>query len=191
MRPFIVSLVVLIAAGGCTEPTNSSAFEPEYTLRVFGDFERLNPADRDSVWVGVEHTRIVDNQGTLVCEDVLNTEAWEIEDSDADLSLEMAREGIADLVPDCTRVYADEMSRITGQRYLSFVASHSRYGEAFCTVHTSDDFEEWERYASGMLIDGALAYHRTQRIFAASVREPPMGDPGDGIRDLGEPPLKQ
>ncbi|MBW2258329.1 MAG: hypothetical protein JRI25_27540 [Deltaproteobacteria bacterium] len=125
MRPFIVSLVVLIAAGGCTEPTNSSAFEPEYTLRVFGDFERLNPADRDSVWVGVEHTRIVDNQGTLVCEDVLDTEAWEIEDPDADLSLEMAREGIADLVPDCTRVYADEMSRITGQRYLSFVASHS------------------------------------------------------------------
>jgi len=187
MRPLIASLVVLFAAAGCDEATNPSAFEPDYTMRTFGDFERLN-AD---VWVGVERTRIVDNQGTLVCEDVIDAEAWEVEDPFADLSLELAREALEALRPDCTRVYEDETTQISGVRYLIFDSDHTRYGEQFGTVFVSEDLESWEPYASGMLVDDRLAYHRTRWISAASVREPPAGDIGEGIRDLQEPPLKQ
>ena len=100
MRPFIASLVVLFAAAGCTENSNPSAFEPEYSVRVIGAFERLNPNDPDSRWVGMEVTRIVDHQGTLICENEVDAEGLEVEDPDAELSLEMVRDA-ARVLPCC------------------------------------------------------------------------------------------
>jgi hypothetical protein len=186
MRPFITSLVVLIAAVGCTEPITST-FDPDYSVRTLGQFERLDADSGDlAVWVGVESTLILDHEGTLVCEEAVDIEAWEIDDQDAELSLGVVRGEIRELIPDCSRVYNHQSSQVSGQRFLSFVERPSRYGEQFGTVYTSEDFEEWEPYASGMLEDGSLVYHHTRWIMADSVREPPARDPLDGIRDPAE-----
>jgi hypothetical protein len=190
MRPFIAPLVVLIATVGCTEPTNSTSFDPDFSVVIIGGFERLDPNGPDLGWVGVESTVILDREGTLVCDDAVEIEAWEVNDAGAELSLDLAREAIRDLRPNCTREYDRQTSRISGQQHLSFVATETRYGEVFGTVYTAADNGDWEPYATGMLDDGRLVYHTKRWVSADSVREPPAGDPMDGIRDLPEPPLK-
>jgi len=189
MRPFIASLVVLFAAAGCTEDNNPSAFEPEYSVRVIGAFERLNPDDPNSKWVGVEVTRIVDHQGSLICENEVDTEGWEVEDPNAELSLEMVREAALEVRAECAREYEEQTSQLTEVGYLSFEARNSRYGEQVGTVYTSEDLVTWEAYATGMLVDDTLAYHSTRWVFADAFHSRPSGEPE--IRDLAEPPLQQ